>query len=127
MNKLQKSWNKDFVRFLFVGGLNTLLGIIYYNILVQFMSYGYAITVGYILGIITSYLLNSWIVFRESPMWHKLTQFPIVYLIQYLVSLFVTYVGVEYLDINEQMAYIIAIAVTVPITFTISRLIIVAK
>ena len=127
MNKIQQLWNKDIIRFLFVGGVNSILGFVYYSVLLQFMSYGYALTVGYIFGIVTSYLLNSWIVFRVSLMWHKFLQFPIVYLIQYVVNLGVTALCVEFFGIDERLAFIIAIAFIVPLTYTISRLIIVTK
>lgn len=124
MNSILKLWNKSFVRFLFVGGVNTILGYLYYSFFLQFVRYTYALTAGYIIGIITSYMLNSWIVFRKPLVWNKFFQFPVVYIIQYLVSLFVTFISVEVVGINEQWAFIIAILITIPITFTISRLII---
>lgn len=124
MNSILKLWNKSFVRFLFVGGVNTVLGYLYYSFFLQFVRYTYALTAGYIIGIITSYMLNSWIVFRKPLVWNKFFQFPVVYIIQYLVSLFVTFISVEVVGINEQWAFIIAILITIPITFTISRLII---
>lgn len=114
----------NIIRYIFVGIINTILGFIYYSILLSFLSYGYALTIGYIFGISSSYLLNTTFVFKRKPTWARFFQFPVVYIVQYFASLIIIFICVEYLGIGERIAYLIGVIITIPLTFVISRFII---
>src|SRR5690606_911915 len=90
----------------------------------SFLSYGYALTIGYIFGISSSYLLNTILVFKHKPTWAKFFQFPVVYIVQYFASLLIIFICVEYLGIGERIAYLFSVMITIPLTFALSRFII---
>lgn len=127
INFVQRMWALEITRFLFVGGINTLAGIVLYNVLVFFMPYSAAITIQYPIGVVLSYVLNTRIVFHAELRWRKLFQYPIVYIVQYLASLVIVAVLVELFSINQRVAFLVAIAITVPLTFGLSRFIIKEK
>ena len=124
ISRFKYLWESHIIRYIFVGIINTILGFIFYNILLFFLSYGYALTIGYIFGISSSYLLNTMFVFKRQPTWAKFLQFPIVYIVQYLGSFIIVFLCVEYFGIGERIAYLIGVIFTIPLTFTLSRFII---
>jgi putative flippase GtrA len=91
---LMKFMNKDFVKFLFVGGFNTLVTYVIYLFFLMYFQYNIAYGIAYVVGILSSYLMNSLIVFKEKLSIKKIIQFPFVYLFQYLVSIFLLYYSI---------------------------------
>ena len=114
----------EFVRFIFFGGVNTLLGYAIYALLLLFLTYPIAYTLAYVLGICISYYLNSRFVFESRVRLTKALQYPLVYLVQYLLSVLLLYVLVEILTINKLIAPGLIVLVTVPMTYFLSRFII---
>jgi GtrA-like protein len=70
---------QQFVRFLLVGGLNTLMTYIIYMSLVFCVSYSTAYTITYVLGIFISCYLNSQFVFKKKLRLVVALQYPVVY------------------------------------------------
>ena len=120
---LMKYLNKSFFRFIFVGGIVTFTSYSVYLFLLNFIDYLYAYSCAFIIGIILSYLLNSLIVFKVSLSLKKLTLFPTVYLVQYLIGTFIIYVFVGRLQVDERLGPIIAIIISVPFTYALSKFI----
>lgn len=112
------------LRFLIGGGINTLLSYFLYLIILFFLPYMVAYTLAYFLGIIFSYAINTWWVFRQPWSWFKLFQFPLVYIVQYLIGIGLLYGLVTVLGVSQQLAPLIAILLTLPLTFLMSRWII---
>jgi len=121
---IAKLINLEFNRFIIVGVVNTLLSYIIYVFLVYFLSYPVAYTMAYISGIFISYCLNSTFVFKREIRLIKALQYPVVYLVQYVLGMLLLYFLVEACNINQLIAPIIVVLVTVPITFILSRFII---
>lgn len=117
-NLIRKS---SFVRFLISGGINTIATYAAYLALLQATSYKVAYTVAYLLGIVISFFINRLFVFQTHRGWRSLVLFPFVYLAQYLASLAVVFAWVEHLDLPATLAPLIAILITVPLTFLLSR------
>ncbi|MBB3826551.1 GtrA family protein [Xanthomonas arboricola] len=111
----------SFVRFLISGGINTVATYAAYLALLQATSYKVAYTVAYVFGIVIAFFINRLFVFRTHRGWRSLLMFPFVYLAQYLVSLAVVFAWVEHLGFSVALAPIVAILVTVPLTFLLSR------
>lgn len=121
-----KLWTEfALLRFIVVGSFRTLLGFILYSLLVLLMPYYIAITVSYIVGIISSYVLNSIIVFKRVPEYKKAILFPSVYIIQYIVVLLTVTVMVEFMYVGGNLAYLFGIGIAIPITYLISRFVII--
>jgi len=109
------------LRFLVGGGVNTLLSLVYYWALLYLMPYGAAYTVSFALGILSSYAINTLFVFRTHWSWRRLMAFPLVHLVNYGVGLAVVWASVSLLGLDERVAPLVAIAVTLPLNFLLSR------
>lgn len=116
--------NHEFIRFILVGGGNTLLTFGIYALLLRIMSYSIAYTISYIIGILVSYLMNTRLVFMGSFEIKKAVQYPLVYIVQYLIGLVALYILVDYFNINRLLASPLIVLVTIPVTFLMSRWII---
>lgn len=123
MNFIQKIANNQLIRFIGVGGLNTLITYLLYLLLVVFLNYQIAYTISYIFGIFFSYWLNLKIVFQTKSTKKKLFLFPLIYLFQYIVGLLLMYGIIEMLEVNKLFAPIIVTICSIPITFILSRFI----
>lgn len=114
-------------RFLLVGGVNTLISYIFYLGLVYFFSYVIAYTISFIITIFISYSLNTFFVFKSNWEWKKLLRFPVVYAVQYVVSVVLLAFFVEKLNVPEKYAPIGVVILVIPVTFVMSRYIIRGK
>ena len=119
-----KFTNHEFTRFVFFGGINTLLGYLIYAILLLFLTYPISYTVSYALSIFVSYYLNSKFVFNSGLSLKKAFQYPLVYLVQYLLGILFLYVLVEIVSVHKLIAPGFVVLLTVPVTYSLSRLII---
>lgn len=111
------------VRFLIAGGLNTAVTYLLYIALLQACEYRVAYTISYVLGIVLAFLVNRFFVFQTHRGVYSLVLFPLVYVVQYIAGLITIWVCVYKLGLNEALAPLIAIFVTIPLTYFISRLV----
>ena len=119
--KLIKS---ELFKFIFFGGVNTVLSYAIYVIFQLFLIYQVAYSLAYILCIFISYYLNSRFVFKREVCLAKAFQYPLVYLVQYLLGLLLLCVLIEIFSLNKLIAPVLAIVFTIPVTFFLSRFII---
>ncbi|MBI5006865.1 MAG: GtrA family protein [Nitrosomonadales bacterium] len=120
---LKKATHSEFLRFLLVGGSNTLLGYVLYLLFLYFMPYLYAYTLSYCIGIVFSYVMNSRFVFRQPLSLARFLQFPVVYVIQYGLGIAILWLLAGRLAIAPELAMLGVVAVTIPVTFLTSRFI----
>lgn len=111
----------DLVKFVIGGGINTAFTYALYFGLQVIMPYQIAYALAFVVGIVFSYWFNSTIVFNTPVSWKGFMAFPLVYLIQYLLSAIILGFVVELLGINQLFAPLIVILVTIPITFLLTR------
>lgn len=111
----------EFGRFLLAGGINTCLTYLLYLSLLPVLSYMAAYAVSYIAGIVVSYLLNAVFVFRQSLSFAHLAHFPMVYVVPYVIGSGMLWVLVDGGGVRRELAMIVVIAVSVPLTFVLSR------
>ena len=114
-----------FIRFLIIGTVNTVVTYLIYVGLVVFMPYALAYTITMALGIYLSYFLNARYVFRSKLNLASALQYPAVYLVQYLLGLLLLYLLVEKLGVSKFLAPLLIVCITVPVTYVLSRHIIV--
>jgi putative flippase GtrA len=121
------SWLRahEFLRFLIVGAVNTLVTYLIYVALLFVMTYPVAYTVTYAVGILISYCLNAQLVFKQKLRLSVALLYPIVYLLQYLLGLALLFVLVEMAHLSAFIAPLCTIFVTVPVTYFASRYVIV--
>lgn len=116
--------NAEFLRFIFFGGINTLLGYVIYLVLLLFFAYQIAYTGSYLIGILISYCFNTKFVFKTNYAWGKMLIYPLSYLTQYFLSMFLLYLFVEVVGVSKLFAPIIVMTIVFPISFILSRFII---
>lgn len=114
----------EFARFLVMGGANTLVAYAVYLVLLNWMRYEIAYTIGYAVGIGMAYLLSAGFVFRQPLRKRSALRFPLVYVAQFLVSLAMLRLGVEVIGLPQWLALGFAVIATIPVTFVLSRWII---
>lgn len=113
----------SFLRFLISGGINTTVTYAVYLSLLGVLGYKIAYTIAYVVGIVLAFVINRLFVFQTHRGWRSMVLFPFVYLAQYLVSLAVLWTWVERLHMSSKLAPLIAILITIPLTFVLSRLV----
>lgn len=111
----------EFIRFIICGIINTLLTYLIYLGGLCMVGYSLAYTFSFICGIFISYYLNSRFVFQKALSWRKALQYPLVYLLQYVLGISSLYLLVEILGLSEIIAPVIVVFITVPATFLLSR------
>ena len=111
----------EFVRFLVMGGANTIVAYAIYLMLLQWIRYEIAYTIGYAVGIAMAYVLSSSFVFRQPFRRRSAMRFPFVYVAQFLVSFVLLKVAVEWIGLPEWLALGFAVVATIPVTFVLSR------
>ncbi|MBP1934775.1 putative flippase GtrA [Ammoniphilus resinae] len=120
---LMKYISNEFFRFVLVGILNTAATYIIYLLFLYLFNHNISYTIAYILGILIGYFLNSKITFRVELTLKKFIQFPLVYLIQYLINLVMLNVLIFNLDVDKRIAPLLVIIISIPITFILSKVI----
>jgi len=112
----------QFVRFIASGAVNTGITYALYLLMLPLIGYLTAYSAAYVVGILLSYWLNSAFVFRQPMHWRSLARFPLVYVVQYLLNGALLWLFVDMLGVDDRIALLAAIAVTVPATFLAARL-----
>lgn len=120
-------FNAEKIRFLLVGGFNTISSYLIYVLLLQFFHYAIAYTASFILSIMISYFLNAQFVFRVKHSWRKFFTFPSVYFVQYFLGLGLLHVFIANFHVNALIAPLLVVSITFPISFILSRVILTHK
>ena len=116
--------DREFVRFVWVGLVNTAAGYLLYLLLLHFLSYTVSYALVYAAGIFISYALNSRFVFHQPLALRKALRFPAVYAVQYALSALTLWAAVELFAVDPRVAFLLAVALTVPVVFLLCRRII---
>ncbi len=109
ISKISKTIDKTFVRFLFVGVLNTIIG--YSIIMVLFhlvgLTYGVSYFLSYVVGVVISFFLNrQFVFFSKNHKLYEFFRFLIAFGISYIVSYIFLYLFVEYQILGENIAFL---------------------
>lgn len=115
-------WRREIVRYIVGGGANTALTYAIYLVLLLIAPWQIANTVSYVVGIFTAYYINARFVFRQPLRWRKAVQFPLVYLLQYALTMALSALLIDGLGMDAAFAPIIVICITVPVAFAATRL-----
>ena len=119
--------NREFCRFIFWGGVNTLAGYLIYAFLLLFLPYLISYSIAFIISIFISYFLNSKFVFDQELELSKAIKYPLVYVNQYVLGAVSLYLLVHFLEINKLVAPLLVVVLTIPATYFLSRRIVRGK
>lgn len=113
----------EFLRFLLTGSVNTAASWLVYLLFNLFLPYAAAYTISYLFGIVFTYYMNTRWVFKVPMKWSTFMQFPVVFGLRYCLDVSVLFVLVNYLHCPEAFAPLGTIALTMPVGFLLSRLV----
>ena len=120
MKKLiDKLFSYQGIRFLFVGGLNTIVGYGIYALLLYLnVNYLVANTVSTIIGILHSYIWNRFFTFKsKDKALGEITKFVSVYFISYIIGMCTLYIFKSKLNISPYIAGLINLVITTLISY----------
>lgn len=112
------------ILFLIGGGLNTAFSYFIYLGLQHWLGYQLAYFIGYFLGIILAYWFNTTIVFKASLSWKSLFSYPVVYIVQYIISAVFMGTMVERFGVAKDIAPLLVIIVMIPATYMMNKLVV---
>lgn len=112
---------RRWVRFLVGGAVNT--GVTYglYFLLQKGLHYQLAYGIAYGFGVVFSYWFNAVVVFDAPLSWKGLFTYPVVYIVQYLVSALFLSLIVEVLAVPSQIGPLLVVILMIPLTYVMSR------
>lgn len=113
--------SREFILFLIVGVINTLNGTIFAYIYSIFLNENVAFVLGYISSLIISYILNSFITFKEKLEVRKFIKFAISYIPNFIIQNIVVIIVFNLLNYDKIIAYILAAIIGVPVTFILMK------
>ncbi|HEY0332979.1 MAG TPA: GtrA family protein [Stenotrophomonas sp.] len=112
---------REFIKFVAVRGACAVLSYAVYLFALIWFSYEISYVASYVFGIGIAYYSSAVLVFREPLSRKSALLFPLVYVFQFLAGYFLIRFAVESLGIPEGWGLAFSVAVTLPVTFLMSR------
>lgn len=115
--------NHEFARFIIVGSINTVHYYAIYLLCLHLLHFHYFLShvLGFAFSLVGSFFLNAYFTYKIKPTLAKFIRFPLTQVANTLSSTILLFVLIEWLRINSNFAPLIAVFITVPITFIITR------
>lgn len=113
------SW--QFIKFIIIGVINTLSTTIFASLFPKSINANIAFILGYLMGTIISYVLNSIFTFKEKFAISKYIKFFISTIPNYIVQQISVIVIYNMLGMNRYIAYLLAAIIGVPVTFVLLK------
>ena len=114
----------EIARFLLAGLATTVFSYGIYLALLLVLPYMLAYAASYIAGIVFSYCINTYFVFSGRFSFRTFLKFPVVYLAQFAINAAVVWLAVDRFGMRKEFAPLIAIVLSIPVTYLMSRAII---
>ena len=113
----------EILKFIIVGGINTLNYYVVYLLLLKLLHIEYMIShiTGFLVAFVISYYLNCYFVYRVKPTWRKFISFPITQIVNISLQTVLLYVFVSWLNLPAEIAPFAGLIITIPITFILSK------
>ena len=116
------SKRSEFIRFILVGGINTVNYYLLYLVLLRIFGLAYMFShwIAFLISMIISFYLNVYFTYQVKPTLVKFLKFPLTQIVNISLSSGCIYILVEYFYLNSIIAPIISVLFTFPITFIIT-------
>lgn len=113
----------EILRFIIVGGINTLNYYILYLILLRLFSIEYLIShiLAFVMSFIISFYLNCYFVYKVKPTLKKFLAFPLTQVINMGTQTLLLYLLVQKWSLSPTYAPLLGLIITIPITFIVSK------
>ena len=120
--------NMEFVKFIIVGGINTLNGLWIPTVLSNIMNANIAYVVSYIPSLAISYVLNSLFTFKDKKLtFIKYLKFCLSYAPNFVIQNLIFLLTYNVLALNRYIGIILPSAIGIPVTFVLMKLIVFKK
>ncbi|AQM41276.1 MULTISPECIES: GtrA family protein [Staphylococcus] len=113
----------EVIKFVIVGGMNTLNYYIVYLCLLKLLEMNYLVShiSGFIISFVISYYLNCYFVYKVTPTWSKFLKFPLTQVVNMGMQTLLLYIFVQWFGISSVIAPFAGLIITIPITFVLSK------
>ncbi|HCG76259.1 MULTISPECIES: GtrA family protein [Staphylococcus] len=113
----------EIIKFVIVGGINTLNYYIVYLLLLKLLNVNYLVShvTGFIVSFIISYYLNCYFVYKVKPTLKKFLSFPLTQVVNMGMQTLLLYIFVQWFHISSEIAPFVGLVITIPITFILSK------
>ncbi|MER5437229.1 glycosyltransferase [Streptomyces sp. NPDC002790] len=112
---------RQFVVFGLIGIVNTAVYMAVYVSLNRLIPYLIAHVIGFMVSVVGSFLLNSYITCRTKPTWQGFFRFPLSSLVNMVCSGALLYLGVHSLGTDKNITALVAGVLATPLSFVIAR------
>ncbi len=116
------SKRSEFIRFILVGGINTINYYLLYLLLFRIFGLAYMFShwIAFFISMIISFYLNVYFTYQVKPTFAKFLKFPLTQIVNISLSSGCIYILVEYFHLNSTIAPIFSVLFTFPITFILT-------
>lgn len=120
---MNKYVNSEIFRFILVGFMNTFNYYVIYLLFIHILNINYLIShiLAFLISMVGSFFMNSYITYRSKPSLKKFLQFPLTYVVNVTVTTLSIYILVDLMGLNETISPLIASLVAIPFTFIMSK------
>lgn len=110
----------EFIRFVIVGIIATIIHYGLYFILQQIIDVNIAYTIGYVCSFVANFYLTAYFTFRKRPSWNKAFGFGGAHLFNYLLHIGLLNLFL-WLGVTKPLAPFPVFAIAIPINFLLVR------
>ncbi|MEU3220388.1 glycosyltransferase [Streptomyces sp. NPDC006971] len=112
---------RQFIAFVAIGFINTAVYLAVYVSLNNWIPYLAAHVVGYVISVLGSFLLNSYITCRTKPTLQALFRYPLSSVVNLVLTGTLLYIGVSHLGLGKNVAALAAGILATPFSFLLAR------
>ncbi|KGP71947.1 GtrA family protein [Pontibacillus yanchengensis] len=122
MMQMIRSLNTELTRFIIVGGMNTVNYYIVFLFLHNLLHLHYMVShiTGFLISFVISFFLNTYFTYKVKPTLSKFLKFPLTQVVNVSTSSLLVFIFVDGFGWNSNIAPIVAVFFTVPITFIVT-------
>ncbi|EFF90105.1 membrane protein [Streptomyces sp. e14] len=118
---------RQILTFAVVGVVNTLTYYLLYLLFLTRLPYLAAHVLAFAISMVGSFFLNARFTYRIRPTWRKFLLFPLTNATNFVITTAGVYVIVDVLHAGSRFAPLLASAAAIPVTFVVSRMIMLSK
>src|SRR5699024_401518 len=113
----------EVIKFVIVGGMNTLNYYIVYLCLLKLLEMNYLVShiSVFIISFVISYYLNCYFVYKVTQTWIKFLKFQLTQVVNIGMQYLLLYIFVQWFGISSVIAPFAELIITIPITFVLSK------
>ena len=111
----------EFLRFLAIGGINAFNGILFASIFSLFWQENVAFICGYMMSLLISYVLNSFITFQQRLSIVRYFKFCVSYIPNFTLQNLIVILFLNILHWPPILVYTLAVGISVPVTYLLIK------